>query len=85
MTKYSRQADNTGSHESSLKGSLMPMANILWKIWRGLRALSGEDAYERYLAHWNAHHAQEAKEPLSRRDFFKAELERKWQGVKRCC
>jgi len=63
----------------------MPIGSMLRKLWRGLRALSGEDAYERYLSHWEAHHAQEGKEPLTRQGFFKAELERKWQGVKRCC
>lgn len=63
----------------------MPIEHILRKVWKTLRALSGEDAYERYLSHWDEHHASEGKQPLSRKEFFKAELERKWQGVKRCC
>ena len=37
-----------------------------------------------YLAHWRAHHAG-AGEPLDRSAFFKAEQERKWNGIKRCC
>jgi len=53
-------------------------------LWRALRALSGDDAYERYLAHWHAHHADEG-EPLDRQAFHQAEIERKWSGVKRCC
>ncbi|BBL72686.1 YbdD/YjiX family protein [Methylogaea oryzae] len=53
--------------------------------WRGLRRVSGDDAYERYLDHWRRCHAGEGGEPLSRRAFFRAELERKWNGVRRCC
>ena len=57
----------------------------LKKIIRFIRQLSGDDAYERYLQHWQQHHASENGTPQTRRAFFKAELERKWQGVKRCC
>lgn len=53
--------------------------------WQWLRRASGDDAYERYLAHWQACHAQEGAEPLSRKAFFRAEQERKWNGVRRCC
>ena len=54
-------------------------------LWKRLRQFSGDDAYERYLAYWRTHHAAECNEPLSRGDFAKAELERKWSGIKRCC
>jgi uncharacterized short protein YbdD (DUF466 family) len=51
--------------------------------WRGLRAASGDDAYERYLAH---HHQQHANSPLlSRRAFWMQQQQRKWSGVSRCC
>lgn len=50
-----------------------------------VREISGDDAYERYLAHWQKHHAEQGGEPQTREAFFKAELERKWNGVKRCC
>jgi uncharacterized short protein YbdD (DUF466 family) len=53
-------------------------------VWRSLRRLTGDDAYERYLAHWREHHAAEAQ-PLSRAAFFKAEQQRKWDGIRRCC
>jgi uncharacterized short protein YbdD (DUF466 family) len=52
------------------------------RLWRALRSLTGDDAYERYLAHWRAHHAGA---PLERKAFFKAEQARKWDGVRRCC
>jgi uncharacterized short protein YbdD (DUF466 family) len=47
-----------------------------------LRALSGDDAYERYLRHHSHAHAGE---PLSRRAFYLEREERKWSGVSRCC
>ncbi len=46
--------------------------------------LNGETAYQAYLAHRLAHHAED--EPaLSRKAFFAAETRRKWNGIKRCC
>ena len=54
-------------------------------IWQGLRRVSGDDAYERYLAHWLEHHAEEGHPPLDRKAFYKQEQERKWNGVRRCC
>lgn len=63
------------------------MNNIRWwnKIWAGVRRMSGDDAYERYLAHWQEHHAQEGEQPMDRIAYFKAEQARKWEGVRRCC
>jgi uncharacterized short protein YbdD (DUF466 family) len=55
------------------------------KIIKFLRQLSGDDAYERYLIHWQQHHAASNEEPQSRKAFFQARLEQKWNGVKRCC
>lgn len=56
---------------------------MLGKIWKMIRRLSGDDAYERYLEHLRAAHPHTAA--LSRREFFKAEQARKWDGVRRCC
>jgi len=47
-----------------------------------LRALSGDDAYERYLTH---HARAHAGPPLSRRVFYAQREERKWSGISRCC
>jgi uncharacterized short protein YbdD (DUF466 family) len=52
-------------------------------LWGVLRALSGDDAYERYRAH---HAARHAGEPLMNRRAFCADAERRrWSGVNRCC
>ncbi|HEY6516083.1 MAG TPA: YbdD/YjiX family protein [Steroidobacteraceae bacterium] len=47
-----------------------------------LRALSGDDAYDRYLTH---HACAHAGPPLSRRAFYREREERKWSGISRCC
>ncbi len=55
--------------------------------WQRIRQLSGDDAYERYLAHYAAQHAgqPEAHPPLSQAEFFRQWQDQQWQGVKRCC
>lgn len=66
------------------------MIGKLKTIWKGLRRLSGDDAYEQYLKHYEEHHASSAEYggdalPLSKAEFFKQWQEQKWNGVKRCC
>ena len=68
---------------------LMP-DKLLYKlknIWSNVRQLSGDDAYERYLAHYNEFHIgkDDAEPPLSREAFFKEWQDGKWKGIKRCC
>ena len=50
---------------------------------RWLRALSGDDAYERYCAHHAAVHPDQPL--LGRRAFYEEALQRKWSGMSRCC
>jgi uncharacterized short protein YbdD (DUF466 family) len=57
--------------------------NALRKLWRAIRRLSGDDAYERYMLHHDEHHPELA--PLSREEFFRQWQESKWKGTKRCC
>jgi uncharacterized short protein YbdD (DUF466 family) len=57
--------------------------NTLRKLWRAIRRLSGDDAYECYRAHHAQHHLGQA--PLSREEFFRQSQENKWKGAKRCC
>jgi uncharacterized short protein YbdD (DUF466 family) len=52
-------------------------------LWRALRAVSGDDAYERYLLHHAATHA--GRPCMSRREFCTDAERRKWSGVNRCC
>jgi uncharacterized short protein YbdD (DUF466 family) len=55
----------------------------LTTLWKLLRELATDDAYERYLAHHASTHDNAA--PLDRRTFFIREQQRKWEGVNRCC
>jgi uncharacterized short protein YbdD (DUF466 family) len=59
------------------------IAGSLGALWRYLREVSGDDAYERYLAH---HALQHAGEPvMSPQAFFLERQRHKWTGVSRCC
>ena len=51
--------------------------------WASLRAIAGDDAYDRYLAHRCVKHPGEAA--LDRRAFYLAELDRRWAQISRCC
>ena len=51
--------------------------------WQTIRQLSGDDAYERYLAHHSTCRAETA--PLSRKEFFQHKQQQTWSGIKRCC
>ncbi|HEX7953401.1 MAG TPA: YbdD/YjiX family protein [Burkholderiales bacterium] len=61
----------------------MTHSNPLTSFWRYLREVTGDDAYERYLAHHQAHHAGEAH--LTRQQFFTKRQNEKWSKVSRCC
>lgn len=52
-------------------------------LWGWLRAVSGDDAYERYLAHNAAAHPGRA--PLGRREFFNRAQAAAWAKIRRCC
>lgn len=62
---------------------LRQMLRRLRQGWRLLRQLSGDDAYERYLAHHAEAHPGQA--PLSRTAYFRRCEQDKWYGVRRCC
>lgn len=47
--------------------------------------LTGDDAYQRYLEHWYGEHDHSGQRPLTRREFYLAEQQRKWNKPNRCC
>ncbi|BBJ00401.1 hypothetical protein FGKAn22_20930 [Ferrigenium kumadai] len=59
------------------------MGKGLKRLWAAIRRLSGDDGYERYLAHHAVAHP--GHPPLSRRDWFAHQEQQKWGGIKRCC
>ena len=52
-------------------------------LWRYLRQVTGDDAYERYLAHRKLAHAGEPA--LTQQQFFTLRQDEKWSKVSRCC
>jgi uncharacterized short protein YbdD (DUF466 family) len=64
-------------------GTRLNLLDATRSLWRSIRELSGDDGYERYVAHHTAAHPESA--PRSRTDWFAYEQQQKWTGVKRCC
>ncbi len=60
------------------------MLRIITTLWKTLRYMSGDDAYERYLNNFSKT-ACDMHQPLSRKAFFQEQQVQKWQGIKRCC
>ena len=56
---------------------------LLRAFWAWLREVSGDDAYERYLAHHAAMHPD--RTPLDRGTWFRERQATAWAKVKRCC
>jgi uncharacterized short protein YbdD (DUF466 family) len=72
------QSDTIKTNKTRIKPLL-----LLSYIWRVIRELSGDDAYERYIAQ-HAIKFPDAK-PLARKDFFHCQQQEKWNGIRRCC
>lgn len=49
-----------------------------WLAW-----LNGDDAYARHVDHLREQHPDST--PPTRAAFYKSEVERRWNGVRRCC
>ena len=48
-----------------------------------LRGVTGDDAYEKYLAHHERTHP--GTPPMTAAEFFQAQLDSKWNCVTGCC
>lgn len=60
------------------------MKKTLSGMWRVLRRLSGDEAYDRYLRHHAAAHPGDRC--MNRREFYLDSENRRWSGgVQRCC
>lgn len=62
------------------------VADLLWwstrRIWRAARAMSGDDAYERYLESMQPWPAEAP--PMSRSRFHQERLTTKWDRLASC-
>jgi uncharacterized short protein YbdD (DUF466 family) len=61
----------------------MNLRQQLRGFWKYLRRVSGDDAYERYLAHHQRLHM--GGTALTRQEFFQRQQEDKWSKISRCC
>jgi uncharacterized short protein YbdD (DUF466 family) len=48
-----------------------------------LRGVTGDDAYDKYLAHMQSN--DPATTPMSEKEFFRAQMEQKWSCISGCC
>ncbi len=48
-----------------------------------VRGAAGLDAYEQYLGHLRTRHP--GAKPMTREEFFRADMATRWNGVRRCC
>jgi len=48
-----------------------------------LRGVTGDDAYEKYLAHMRAN--QPDDRAMGAQEFFRAQMEQKWSCINGCC
>lgn len=56
---------------------------IAAQAWSALRAILGDDAYDRYVRHVRRRHP--GARPMTRAAFQRAEIDRRWSGINRCC
>ena len=48
-----------------------------------LRGVTGDDAYDKYLAHLQR--TEPSSTPMSDKAFFQAQMEQKWSCINGCC
>ena len=64
------------------------ISNLKW-LWLWLREMSGDAAYEHYLASVRRSETHgrcpRHSQPLSRQEFYLEHLQRRYAGVNRCC
>ena len=57
------------------------------RLWHGLRVwlawLNGDVAYLSFVAHLREHHPERAVP--TRAEFYRLEVERRWNSIRRCC
>jgi uncharacterized short protein YbdD (DUF466 family) len=76
--QYIAQSD---AHKT-IKTCIKPLL-LLSYVWCVIRELSGDDAYERYIAQHATNYPDTT--PLARKDFFLYQQQQKWSGIQRCC
>ena len=65
------------------RAALKVGARLAAVIWRFLRQVSGDDAFERYLYHMQRAHP--GVPPMTRRQYYRFRTEQNWNRITRCC
>ncbi len=60
-----------------------PVRQFLAAGFSLLRGVTGDDAYEKYLAHHRQTSPDES--PMSAQAFFRAQMDQKWSCINGCC
>lgn len=83
LRERNSKLEQTGGPSPSFAFRISSFATALWGL---VRTVSGDDAYERYLAHHWEKHAHEGP-PLNRKEFYRRRLEHKYDPANpsRCC
>ncbi|HXO88442.1 MAG TPA: YbdD/YjiX family protein [Candidatus Acidoferrales bacterium] len=58
-------------------------AGLLKRAWSWLRQVTGDAAYDNYLRH--AVRTTEGKQSLTRAEFYRESLRRRYSTISRCC
>jgi uncharacterized short protein YbdD (DUF466 family) len=59
--------------------------NPLKTLWWWLRQITGDAAYENYLAHRRVAPQETGTSAMTRDEFYADSLRRKYSGISRCC
>ena len=62
-----------------------PRMNPFAKLWWWFRQITGDAAYENYLAHRRASPQERGKPAMTRDQFYADSLRRKYSTINRCC
>jgi uncharacterized short protein YbdD (DUF466 family) len=62
-----------------------PRMNPFTKLWWWLRQISGDAAYENYLAHRRVSPQESGTAAMTREKFYADSLHRKYSTINRCC
>jgi len=59
--------------------------NPFTKLWWWLHQITGDAAYENYLAHRRVAPQETGTTAMNRDEFYADSLRRKYSGISRCC
>jgi len=83
MTLHTAGVRSMSRYGAALFAAATGVRSTARRVWRVMRRVAGDDAYECYLAHHAACHADAP--PLDRRAYYLNRQRQKWDGVQRCC